>query len=325
MSYEPPGGTPPPPQPAWQPPPSQGWQTPAPGAPYPAGAYGAGYAYTPSQPSYATKGLSTALLVLLIVSSLAAIFVVAAFFHRASVVDDLTNSTFREVQDADDTVSGAVGLFGFALLATGVVWIIWQFRYAKNAERLRGNYGLSSGWAIGGWFIPFGWFVLPELQLFQAARASDPDLPAGQPASAGRAPSSLVPWWILLDLAWLFFSFGRATRPSDSELRSFADLDNFVRADRISGVSAILFIAAGVVAIFVVRACTDRQNRALAGASATAYSAPQPWQQPAPYSTPPSWQPPAPAPQSWPPPAPPPPPPPPPQQQWPPPPAPPPD
>jgi len=154
MSYEPPGGTPPPAPPAWQPPP--------PSSPYPASAYGGGYAYTPTPTTQATKGLSTALTLLLALSALAAIFVVYAFFHRASIVDDLSNATFQDVKDADDTVSGSVALFGVALLATGVVWIIWQFRYAKNAETLRGNYGLPSGWAIGGWFVPFGNFALPQ-------------------------------------------------------------------------------------------------------------------------------------------------------------------
>ena len=311
MSYEPPGGTPPPPPPSWQPPPVS--------APYPASTYGAGgYAYTPTVSTQATKGVATAVTVLLVVSSLAAIFVAVAFFHRASIVDDLSNASFQDVKDADDTVSGAVALFGLSLLATGVVWIIWQFRYAKNAQTLRGSYGLPAGWAIGGWFVPLANFALPQLQLFQAARASDPDVPQGQPVAAGRAPSVIVGWWVLLDLAWLFFSFGRGTRPGDNELKSFSDLDRFVRADRISAVSALLWVAAGIVAIFVVRACTERQSRALAGfmpppTAPTGWQPPPPQWQPPPPPAPPhqQWQPPPPAappppPQQWPPPPPPP-------------------
>jgi hypothetical protein len=262
---------------------------------------------------------------LLVVTSLTGIFVAIAFFHRASLVDD-TNRVFfnlKEVSDADDIVSGAAALFMLGLLATGVVWIIWQFRYAKNAKLLRGNYGLQSGWAIGGWFVPFGNFVLPQLQVLQAARASDPDLAYGQPAASGRAPSTIVPWWILFDLAWLFFFFGRGTRPSDTDLTSLNELDKFVRADRISGVAALVFMVAGLLAVLVVRSCTERQTRALASFTPQAPAAPQ-WQPSAP-PPPQQWsapQPPPPAPQ-WPPPAPPPPPPapaPPPPQQWPPPP-----
>ena len=338
MSYEPPGGATPPPPPAWQPPPA----APPPGTPYPAAAYSTGgYAYAPTPSVQATKGLATALTVLLIVTSLTGIFVAIAFFHRAALVDDTNRLVFnlQEVSDADDTVSGAVALFMLGLLATGVVWIIWQFRYAKNAEVLRGSYGLPSGWAIGGWFVPFGNFALPQLQLLQAARASDPDLAYGQPAAAGRPPSTLVPWWVVFDLAWLFFFFGRGTRPGDNELTSLNELDKFVRADRISGVAALVFMGAGLLAVLVVRSCTDRQTRALATFTPQAPASPQ-WQQPVPppqWSSPqppppsPQWQqPPPPPPQQWPPPpAPPPAPPPPaqpppPPQQWPPPPPPPP-
>ncbi|HEX4822317.1 MAG TPA: DUF4328 domain-containing protein [Acidimicrobiales bacterium] len=346
MSYEPPGGTPPPPPP-WQPPPPASSAPPPPGAPYPPAAYGVGaYAYTPTQSTQSTKGLSTALVILLAITSLTGIFVAIAFFHRASLVDD-TNRVFfnlKEVSDADDQVSAAVAIFMLGLLATGVVWIIWQFRYSKNAELLRGNFGLPSGWAIGGWFVPIGNFALPQLQLLQAARASDPDLPQGQPVAAGRPPSTLVPWWVLYDLAWLFFFVGRGTRPDNNELVSLSELDKFVRADRISGVAALVFLAAGVVAIFLVRSCTDRQSRALASFTPQAPPPSPQWQPPPPvppqqqWSPPPppaQWQPPPapPPPQQWPPPAPPPPAPPPPAppppapappQQWPPPPPPPP-
>src|SRR3954453_68149 len=319
MSYEPPGGASPPPPP-WQPPPAA---PPPPSTPYPAAGYSTGgYAYASTPSTQATRGLSTALTILLAITALTGIFVAIAFFHRASLVDD-TNRVFFDldaVNDADSTVSGAVAFFMLGLLATGVVWIIWQFRYAKNAELLRGNYGLPSGWAIGGWFVPLGNFALPQLQLLQAARASDPDLAQGQPVASGRAPSMIVPWWVLFDLAWSFFFFGRVTRPNDTDLVSLSELDKFVRADRISGAAALLFLAAGLVAILVVRSCTERQMRALASftpqAPPTAPSPPQ-WQPPPPSS--PQWQqPPPPPPASqWPPPAPPPPPPP---QQWPPPP-----
>ena len=328
MSYEPPGGATPPPPPPWQPPAAA---PPPPGTPYPAAAYNTGgYAYASTTSVQSTRGLATALTIVLAITSLTGIFVAIAFFHRASLVDD-TNRVFfnlNEVNDADSTVSGAVAFFMLGLLATGVLWIIWHFRYAKNAELLRGKTGLPSGWAIGGWFVPFGNFVLPQLQLLQAARASDPDLPQGQPATSGRAPSAIVPWWILFDLAWFFFFFGRGTRPNDNELVSLSELDKFVRADRISGVAALLFLAAGMVGILVVRSCTERQTRALASFTPQGPAAAQPppqwqppqWQQPPP---PPAtqWPPPAPPPPAPPPPAPPPPPPP---QQWPPPPPPPP-
>ena len=307
MSYQPPGG-PPPPQPPWQPQPM--------GAPYPASAYGTpGYGYAPAARVQSLKGLSTAVVVLLAVTGLVAIWSAAALMHRASVVSDFTGFggvSVADIEDADSQVTGAVGLFQLGLLATGIVWIIWQYRFAKNAQALRGNYGLAPGWAIGGWFIPVGNLVLPQLQLFQAAKASDPDRPPGQAAASGRAPGSVAAWWIAYDLAGVLFAVGQITRPNKDDFDF--DLDRFVRADRVSAFACLLYVVAAVIAILMVRALSDRQMRS--AASAAPYqqtyqqAAPPPgqWQQPAAPPPPQAWQPPPPN-QPWqpPPPAPPPP------------------
>jgi hypothetical protein len=211
---------------------------------------------------------------LLSVTGLAALWAVVALLHRASVVNDFTGFggvTVSDVSDADSQAGGAVGLLQFGLLATGIVWIIWQFRYAKNAQALRGNYGLAPGWAIGGWFIPFGNLVLPQLQLLQAAKASDPNLPVGQPAASGTAPSSLIAWWVAYDLAGLLFGIGSVMRPNKDDFNF--DLDRFVRADRVSAFACMLYIAAAVLAIVMVRALSDRQTRA-ATSAAPAYQQP---------------------------------------------------
>ncbi|MEY2406482.1 MAG: hypothetical protein QOG39_1398, partial [Acidimicrobiaceae bacterium] len=219
----------------------------------------------------------------------------------------------------------------------GVVWVIWQFRFATNARALRGNYGLAPGWAIGGWFIPLGNFVLPQLQLFQAAKASAPDLPPGHPAAAGTAPASVPAWWIAYDVGAILFSIGSISRPSRNSFDF--DLDKFIRADRVTGFACLIYVVAAVIAIVMVRSLSDSQMRAAANAphqqpSQQPYQQgygqpppPQPWQQPAPPPQPQTWQPPPPN-QPWqPPPSPQPPPPmqpPPPTQPWQPPPAPPP-
>jgi hypothetical protein len=303
MTYEPPGGPPPPPQPPWQPPPPVG-------APYPASAYGTpGYGYAPTAQVKPLKGLATAVEVLLAVTGLAAVGAAIAFFHRASLVNDFTGFggvSVQDVSDADSQVSGFGGFLSLCLIATMVLWIIWQFRHAKNAEALRGNYGLAPGWAIGGWFVPIAWWVLPQLQLFQAAKASDPDLPAGQPAASGRAPGSVTAWWVSFDLAWILFWSASVLRPSKNDFDF--DLDRFVRADRVQGFACLLWIVAAVIAILMVRALSDRQMRAAASAAPyqqgyqQPYQQPYPpqqhWQQPPPQQPPQTWAPPPPN-QTW--------------------------
>jgi hypothetical protein len=238
--------------------------------------------------------------VLLAVTGLAAIWAAVALFHRASVLNDFRGFggvTIQDISDADSQVSGAVGLLQFGIIATGILWIIWQFRFAKNAQALRGNYGLAPGWAIGGWFIPLGNLVLPQLQLFQAAKASDPDLPPGQAAASGRAPASVPAWWVAYDLAGTLFAIGALTRPNKNAFDF--DLDRFVRADRVSAFACLVYIVAAVIAIFMVRALSDRQMRAAPSAAPyqQAYGQPPPpqqWQQQAAPPPPQAWPPPPP-------------------------------
>jgi hypothetical protein len=251
------------------------------------------------------KGLSTTVVVLLTLTGLAAVWAAIALFHRASVVSDFTGFggvSLQDIEDADSQVTGAVAVFQLGLLATGILWIIWQFRFAKNAAALRGNYGLAPGWAIGGWFVPLGNLVLPQLQLFQAAKASDPDLPPGQAAASGNAPATVPAWWIAYDLAGVLFAIGQITRPNKNDFDF--DLDKFSRADRVSAFACLVYIVAAIIAIVMVRTLSDRQMRAAASAAPyqepyqQAAAPPQSWQQPTAPQPPQTWAPPPPN-QTW--------------------------
>jgi len=267
------------------------------------------------------NGLTTALTIMLALEALVAVAAAVALFNRASVVDrvDFLSPTFADIQDikdADGQVTGSLSVFFVLALAIAVVWIVWQFRHAKNAQAIRGDTGLGPGWAIGGWFIPLGNYVLPQLQLFQAAKASDPDLGPGQPAGSGKAPSSVIAWWVLLDVAVVLLGFGTQAQPS----RAVEDPDKFSSAERVYGVSMLAFVAAAIIGILMVRALAARQARAGAAMSGSAqyqqpygqqpYAYPQQPQYPAPPAYPQEQypqQPAPPPPQQWPPPPPPPP------------------
>ncbi len=133
-------------------------------------------------------------------------------------MSDLPQRLFTtDVQDADDAVGAGVGFFGLVALAIAVVFIIWQFRHAKNAERLAGPLPLGPGWAIGGWFIPLGNYVLPQLQLYRSAAASDPDAPP----RAGKAPSIVSSGGCSSVAGSVLFSIGRLMHPNDNEVTAF--------------------------------------------------------------------------------------------------------
>jgi hypothetical protein len=318
--FQPPGG-PAPGGPAPPPPPSQpGWAAPAPAPPLGATPYApAGY-----QPGWAVlaasaqahrplKGLATAITAVLLLSVVAAIVAAMAFLSRAAFVDD-TNRVFSEAESKDSAVRAGIGFFFLTYVTVGVLWIIWQFRHAKNAERLRGSLGLGPGWAIGGWFIPFGNFVIPGVQLHQAAKASDPDLPSGAPSGNGRAPVIVIVWLLMFDLSLLVYFAASSSRPSETDLElGVKPISDFARADRGAAFGMFGFAVAAVIAVFMIRTLTDRQERAAATITPAAPAAPVYMPQPQyPQSQYPPQQYPPPQPQTWgapppPPPAPPPP------------------
>jgi hypothetical protein len=268
------------------------------------------------------RGLATATTILLGVSAAMAGLAGAFFLDRAGKADDFLNGNFlgtglSELDSADSRVASGIGLFFFAFLATGVVFIIWQFRHAKNAEAIRGSLSLGPGWAIGGWFIPLANWILPALQIGQSAKASDPDLPAGATRDGGRLPGIIVAWAITYALGGIVFFAGSSSRPNENDVTRFnatSSLQDFARADRIAAVGMFIYAIAAVLAIVMIRTLTQRQDRAAAsmpqpqypqqqypqqqpyeqpgyqpqpGYQQPGYQQPQPWQPPPPPAPPP--------------------------------------
>ena len=201
----------------------------------------------------ATEGLRTALsglFVLVVVGCLASGF---AHQHRASVIARIKagTATLREAQHADDLVRAAtlVGLC-FAV-ATGVVFILWQWRSAKNAEAFGQTAArYRPGWSIGGWFVPLANFVIPVLIMQDLWRSSDPHL---SPEDGRRRPrSALVGWW------WAAFVVACwAARGADAtDTSSLSDLR---AADNNATLAVALLAVAAILAIAVVRSITARQ------------------------------------------------------------------
>jgi hypothetical protein len=204
------------------------------------------------------SALSTALTVLLPICAVASLIFAAALFNRADLLDDPLNASFTEAEDADNAVAGGIVIFFLATLATGVVWVIWQFRHAKNARALGQPSGeLGPGWAIGGWFIPLASWVLPQLQLMQAAKASDP---------TGRrsVPPLVFVWWGLWAAGGLLFLI--SGRFGGEELDGFAtqsDIEDFQSADQMAALGSLVLAAAAIAGMLLVRTLSARQQAAL--------------------------------------------------------------
>jgi hypothetical protein len=268
-----------PPPPASQP----GWGTTA--GPY-------GYMQGGRPPMQRLQGLAVALTVLLIIMAVITLVAAGALFNRASLIDELlepSRPSFSEMDDADDFVGVAMGAYFLFFLTITVVFIIWQFRHAKNAESLGFRGGLGPGWAIGGWFIPIANFVLPGMQLFGASK----------PASRGRGAGIVIAWAIVFGVGALVLWAGGGLQPTDDEgnllVDTTQDIEQAADSDRIAGVGLVIETAAAVLAVVMVRQLSSRQEEAFRqpAGQATGYGAPIP---PAPWVAPPPAPPPPPPP-----------------------------
>src|SRR5438105_10172089 len=90
------------------------------------------------------------------------LFVVARIDALRQV--ELGERSIADVASSDDRLR-ALGVIGILfLIATIVVWLIWQYRTHANLRALgAGNLRFAPGWVVGWWFIPFANVVFPYL------------------------------------------------------------------------------------------------------------------------------------------------------------------
>ena len=130
--------------------------------------------------------------------------------------------------------------------------------------------------AIAALVASIGYFVLPGMQIGQAAKASDPQLGPGDLRAKGKLPAVIVAWAVLFGAAICLFVAGNSSRPADEEIVS--SLDEYAMADRLVAAGMLVGAAAAVAAIMMVRTLTARQRRAVDG-----YQAPPPPPPPPPF------------------------------------------
>jgi hypothetical protein len=154
-------------------------------------------------------------------------------------------------------IQGLLALFRMPVfIATIVAFLIWLNRAHKNLLALRPTYlRFSSGWAVAWWFIPFANLVKPFQVVREVWAESDPEIPEGQmflTESLHSAPTYMGFWWAF----WLAGNF--ATNVAD-KMFDPDRTDNVAAIGIAFIISSSLVIAAGVLAIKVVRDITERQ------------------------------------------------------------------
>jgi hypothetical protein len=214
--------------------------------------------------------------VLLCIITAVELIAAIVLFYRSSLLFDAVDGDFPGSSEADAVdagVAASVVLHLLLALAIGVVFIVWQYRHAKNAQLLGQSRGLGPGWAIGGWFVPLANLMLPAVQIFRSGQVSD-DRP-------GRGPVIVVPWAILLGLAWLLRGVEVGLSPTDEFLTTPSDIEAAAASDVIGGFAMLVLLAAAILCIVMVRSLTTRQERALDAMAAVPQGhVPAPWGQP---------------------------------------------
>jgi hypothetical protein len=277
MSDETPPAPPPPPEPEVPAPPPS---TPPPGyyeqGATPSAGWGAPAAgYAPPAQWRSLRGLTKALTVLFSIHIVLSALLIIGVIHHFTVLNDHEQGGFvfdtKAVNDAQTFPASMLILSGLVGIAIFVLLIIWLYRAAKNNEALgRQNPRLGPGWAIGGWFIPLAWWVIPFIVLDDVWRGSDPSIPRGDPS--WRRAKTLAAIWVWLVTAVLYF-IPNWIASSGGDVR--ADEPEKVRRDDILRIVAnAIGIVAAVLAIVVIRRVAARQEECLQAQQAAVGSQP---------------------------------------------------
>ena len=243
---------------------------PPPGPPPPAYATQQGYYAAPAAPPAAPyaagppayfanpTGLSTALVVLLILNAVALLASFGTTGNELEAVHDLQNGAwtfdYAKAKDADEQFAAVLVLCGLLILATGIVFLVWFHRTRVNAELFApAGHRMSRGWAIGSWFTPIVGLWFPKQIANDIWRASTP---WGQSPALGRVTA----WWVL----WLCFGVAQAGTLGgigklSTDVASLDELDRLESALYANLLASLLGIAAAILCLLYVRALSNRQ------------------------------------------------------------------
>lgn len=142
---------------------------------------------------------------------------------------------------------------------TAVAFLVWVYRASANAHALGfANLKFRPGWAVGWWFVPIANLIqVPRvmLELYRVALAGDP---AARRGHVGGAP--VIVWWLLI-----LFANG-ADRYGAGRIGSGEGFEPLRQALIAYIAGDVMFLAAGVLAIWLVRRITDGIESAKAAA-----------------------------------------------------------
>jgi hypothetical protein len=127
---------------------------------------------------------------------IAAVSIIAWGNHIGTLSRFGAGQASREVLEASGARALAVMVLLLILfLASGIVWLVWQYRAHSNLRALGAtDLRYTPGWAVGWWFIPFANIVMPYLTMRELWKASEPNAGAVE-WKISRSTWLLPMWW----------------------------------------------------------------------------------------------------------------------------------
>lgn len=253
-----------PPQSAQQPPPPP--PPPGPGR-YPPvpGGFPPGYGALARPAHRLSRGLDTAVRVFLyLVAAAAALSAVAQVNEITRFSDwERTGSlaSLLDLEDAESLTAGfttVTSLVGLTLWILLIIWLNQAYRAATEPAGATGR-SWSSGWAVGGWFIPFANAIIPRLVLNEIERVSHPDngpAPIGDRWVGKPLIGAGMVWWIGTIVGLVIAGIGAALAGGELEsverLRTLTDFDPDTYRSGL-WLIAIGFVVSGAAALIGTR------------------------------------------------------------------------
>ncbi|MEK7252327.1 MAG: DUF4328 domain-containing protein [Actinomycetota bacterium] len=163
--------------------------------------------------------------------------------------------------DAEEVTQGLIGLFSLCAIVLAVLTIIWWYQAYSAIDR-SGATGRSwsSGWAVGGWFIPFANFVIPKLVLNEIDRVSAVAA-EGSGEWRSRPLLSIANWW------WAAFVTGAVLFAAGSGItadqveRGVTDADLYSTGLWLTAAGLAVDVAAALFGAAAIRVLGSRLTR----------------------------------------------------------------
>ncbi|MEY9877877.1 hypothetical protein ABH931_007401 [Streptacidiphilus sp. MAP12-33] len=228
-----------------------------------------GYSAAPPAPSYAAyypqpalvtptapAGIGLAAQILIAVCGLIAVVAFGTdLWAYSSAQHSLDTGTYTDPLARAALASAFNGIGSLLDLAAGVVFIIWFYKSAALARILApGQQALAPGWAVGGWFIPLAYWVLPRIVAGGIWRAA---IPLGAEPTGRKPRTHLVTWW------WLTFIVGQqllAFSVGNIAVDSYSTSGGLAFVFGLGGVVGLCRIASAVLGIIMIRKLTSMQQ-----------------------------------------------------------------